>query len=322
MSFGELRSLLQRAPSAERWRQLCHIFESFGADQFDDMIVPYVRSITRSWPRELCVAPQRWVLAELEGQVLPYWSVARVLSLSCSYLKPQQIKQLLSSDRLGFVEALHMDSNRGGASTAGLLASATSLTALEVLDLGYNELTPSSLEQLVQAPCLAKLRVLNLEGNAIRGGMGALSRAPWLDGLTSLDLRACGLNDADLVLFKQPMSSLQRLKLDRNSELGRKFFVALADAELGAMERLELFDTGLDNDTLRALIARPWWSTLTYLDIGNSAVNEEGVEAILDAGVERLSYLGLERLKVGWRTVEHLSNANPSMRMGLRGIWG
>lgn len=322
MSFGELRSLLQRQPTTSVWTRACELLESFAPHEFDQMVVPYVQSVTRRWPRELCVAPRSWILKEVNGQAQPYWEVARVLNLSCEYMSLAQIQRLLASDRLDHIEALYMDSNRGGSGVAEALAAATSLRELEVLSIGYNELTPRDISWLASAPALAGLKTLILEGNhKIKAGIGQLASAPFLACLERLDLRDCGLDHSHIKpLFITPMPSLRHLKLDRNS-LGDIGFKFVAQACFGPMQSLELLDVDLSDKGLSWLADASWVSTLEFLDLGKNQITDDGLDYLIrQVELEALTRLNLERTSVSLEYVNRLRRTRSSLERVITGV--
>lgn len=308
MSFGELRSLLQKQPTSAVWTRACELLEAFAPHEFDEMVVPYVQSVTRRWPRELCVAPRGWVLKEAQGQRQPYWEVARVLNLSCEYMSFDQLKRLLSSDRLDHIEAIYMDSNRGGAGVASALADSPSLQELEVLSIGYNELTAQEVSALASASALAGLKTLILEGNhKIKAGIGELAAAPFLTSLERLDLRGCELDDSHIKpLFTAPMPSLRHLKLDRNP-LGDRGFKFVTQGSFGPMQSLELLDVGMSDKGLALLADASWVNTLEFLDLGKNPITDRGLDYLIrQAGLDALRRINLDRTAVSWRYVDTL----------------
>ena len=90
--FGELRSLLQGAPSKDRWEQLCALCEQVSGPVFLSQWVPYIHAQTIQWPDVLMRAPRTWCTNAARGDddALAWLHIARDVAFSGTH----QLSQL------------------------------------------------------------------------------------------------------------------------------------------------------------------------------------------------------------------------------------
>lgn len=106
-----------------------------------------------------------------------------------------------------------------GQAGAAALASETAIGDLDLLDLDCNRLDGGAIRNLVKAPVLSGVRVLNLSNNPIGAeGCAALASCRYLDQIEVLFLHGCQLDDeAVATLLRAPfMSRLRNLALSAN----------------------------------------------------------------------------------------------------------
>ncbi len=108
------------------------------------------------------------------------------------------LAQLVESPLLGKIREIDLCGSYLGNGGINLLARARQLTRLEVLHLGFNELTDQGLRALAEIPHLANVRELYLNDNKQLGtpGIRALADSPYLARLRLLDLSGNGLTES------------------------------------------------------------------------------------------------------------------------------
>ena len=80
--FGEIRSLLQQPPSEQVWRGLCALVDaSWGDDQFEELLFPYILEHLRRWPDALRVMPPGWWALSDHAKPSVLQKLARVVDL-------------------------------------------------------------------------------------------------------------------------------------------------------------------------------------------------------------------------------------------------
>lgn len=67
-AFGDLRALLQGAPSSQRWVQLCTMLDAFEEHDYTARVAPYVSQHLNYWEDTLRVMPAPWVRTLLQGR--------------------------------------------------------------------------------------------------------------------------------------------------------------------------------------------------------------------------------------------------------------
>jgi hypothetical protein len=111
---------------------------------------------------------------------------------------PEGLATLLASPYWPKLEDLWLSSNAIGNEGAVMLAQASSMSELWHLNLTNNGIDLDGVIALARSPMFAKLRHLGLAGNRIgERGIDALADARAMQ-LTTLDVRACGVTNAQL----------------------------------------------------------------------------------------------------------------------------
>lgn len=182
----------------------------------------------------------------------------RVLEVGRNRLGDAGCEMLAASPHLARLEHLDLSDNQVGDVGARALAGWAAAPRLTRLELSRNELTRAGLASLARSPRLrlsrlgvshnrlsaaggspggspapARLRRLDLRGNALRGGdLDALLSLPELAELSDLDLGHNLLGDggAGLLAASPAAAGLERLFLNGN-QLGDRAVAALADSE-------------------------------------------------------------------------------------------
>jgi hypothetical protein len=86
--FGEARGLMAREADAPSWRLLCRLADEavtlFGAQQADEVAIPYLEPIAARWPDEERLALKTWALARSRGEPCCAWSLVRAMQVAHS----------------------------------------------------------------------------------------------------------------------------------------------------------------------------------------------------------------------------------------------
>ena len=216
--FGEVRSLLQQAPTAQNWEALCQHVSDWGEPGFAESALPYILSHLERWPDHLRRAPLRWAEGLARGAALEFAPMVRVLDARALNLKNEDMWTLARAPIMKHVTGLNLAHNpigwRGlshlfdtpepvapqlraldvGASAVGgegvrLLASSQALRGLKSLALTQLSLSPASLAALSQSEVLGELKALHLGGNDFgERHLEAVSRGELIAGLETLAL--------------------------------------------------------------------------------------------------------------------------------------
>lgn len=321
-NFGEVRSILNAEDGAKVWGELCRLLDDFDPAQLDAMVLPYIDGHVRRWEDAVCVAPQSWVLRALAGEALPFWSIIRKIDLSYQYLDADDVLTLLASPRLAAVTILDLDSNRIGSKGAEVIAGAESLTRIEELRLSFNQLGQPGLKTLIRAESLASLRVLDLEKNALghaRVTPPALSGAPWLRTLTSLNLSHNNLTAAscETLLTELDAPALEHIRLDHNAASRGVEMVSDYHREgmLPSLRSLEVRGCRLRDESLQRLFSSPLIEQLERLDLSyNNVVDDDVIDHLLAGAPRALEQLDLGKTEVTRPALERLLRGLPSIK--------
>ena len=172
-----------------------------------------------------------------------------------------------------------------------LLARSPHLRHLEMLDLGFNDLTDRGLESLAQLPALENLRRLHLNDNSriATPGVRALSDSPYLRELRHLDLSGNDINDSGLrvLLNGQSLKKLEHLEIHHN-RIGDGGLAALARSDLltqlaRASGTLDLRANQIGPVGAEALSRSDALEHLRVLDLGDNNIADAGLRSLAES---------------------------------------
>jgi uncharacterized protein (TIGR02996 family) len=218
------------------------------------------------------------------------------------------IARLVESPLLARVREIDLCGNFLGNGGVAQLARARDLDGLEVLHLGFNDLTDQALKALAAMPQLARLRELYLDDNRQLGtpGLRALADSPHLGELRLLDLGGNNLIETALKVLVngESLEKLDALVLTGN-QIGDGGAEALARAPLlqrmlARAPRLNLARNNIGPVGARALAESPAVATLEELDLDINAIGDTGLAALAQSPhLNRLRRLSIRENRVG-----------------------
>ena len=226
---------------------------------------------------------------------------------------------LMESPLLGRIREIDLCSCFLGNSGPAALVRCRHLGRLEVLDLGFNDLTDQGLRTLSDAANLENLRELSLNDNRQIGtpGVRALADSPHFAKLRLIDLSGNGLSESALkvLINGESLMSLDSVPLHGNN-IGDGGVQALArSALLGRMLArspvLKLSRNNIGPLGARALAESPLMERLEVLDLEINSIGDAGL-----ASLTQSPYLGnLKRLilcenRIGDAGVRALTRSN------------
>lgn len=239
----------------------------------------------------------------------PYLSRLSALSLD---LPPMDrwLRKLLDSPHLSKLEKLTLSGKEMGLASALALEPSRLLARLNDLTL-HTGLDDAALAILLSSPSLRSLTALSLgnwlfsfsgSGIGVRGAR-ALASCPYLTGLSKLDLRENGVEDAGLAALAHSscLQHLTHLSL-RKAGLTQTGVDALATSDHS--RRLTFLDLSYNDigDEGASLLAMSSGQELTILDLANCRIGDIGAQSIAESsGFSRLTFLRLESSSLGER---------------------
>jgi hypothetical protein len=207
--FGEVRSLVQEAPSVEAWGRLCALLDA----RADEGTLGYVRDHIERWPDGLRALPDGWLARAMRRERDARLGLAR--GLRVVGVTPRELEAALSHPDLTGLTWLSVRAGKLGDAGAKALAAAApvALTRLEVSGCRVGD---AGAKALAGSGRLVRLEELDLSGNRVRlEGVRALARGSW-PRLRALDLRGnpLGARAARALAAADGMGALERLELD------------------------------------------------------------------------------------------------------------
>lgn len=230
----------------------------------------------------------------------PGLASVRSLTLSGSDVRPEGLRALLRSPHAGALTDLSLRAGRLDGQAMAELASAQPGIRLETLDLGENVILDPGAEYVALAPCLADLKVLNLDRCEVSTSGARLfaEKATFLGGLRRLDVSHNHFGPTGLVaLLEREPPSLHTLQMSDNnlSDAG----VALLAESKGSNTLLEvdLSRNDIGPTGIKALGASAHLSGLLVLRLSDNPITQPSAgELALSPLGKRLAVLDLDNL--------------------------
>ncbi|MEM1348382.1 MAG: hypothetical protein AAGI01_07510 [Myxococcota bacterium] len=275
-AFGDIRSLLQRAPTRGRWGVLGLVLEGAGEDAFHEVLLPYCDGALRAWPDELRVLRAGGARAMLAGETPrlaklcagvevatdargPEWR--RMAQAELPHLTRLRVDGVKYGGAPGFAVFLEMghldrleslefrDLKFADVSFDALLERCARMPRLKRLCLERCRIDEEKLLRLLDSPVCAKLEGLSLRDNRLRPkDIQKLAAHPNTDGLEVLLLGALPRDPmfADRHAFYNTTDDDARRMLGEPSRMPKLRGLELAyhkidDRQLGAFLNDDLF---------------------------------------------------------------------------------
>lgn len=342
--FGELRSLLQCAPSREVWARCCAIAEQFESCLFEQEVLPYILGCLRHWPDALRVVPKRWLIGMIEGEPIPWMPCARFLQIEygmpisdpafemlarhegLSYITmlevspnqkvyPSAVRSLLRSPYLNQLRHLSLSKMQLQDKALRHVMTQMACRRLETLDVADNLLSRDTVTYLADYGWSQQLQALNLSSNPI-GDMGvrALSRTGRWRYLNTLELSDIRMGSAGMMqLATSPvLEHLHTLVLDHNAMYYDGVGALAKSGRLTALKHLSLGGVQPGLAGVRALCQSAFWPQLEVLSLRGDVgfgLGDRGAEVL--AGVDfEVKHLDLSQNQLKQRAIEHMVRAS------------
>lgn len=318
--FGEVRSLMQRAPDEAVWAALVEALDGFDAATLREAVIPYVTPYLSRWPDALRCAPPAWARRLTTQRDGTLWHLARAVDATTWHdaASPAELAlHALTSAPEAPLTLLRLPRvEEAGAHAAEALRGWPGAPRLTLLGLHHATIEDDALWSLLHEGRWEALDTLELVGSAITDQLArALATAPVSRQLTALDLRRAGLHGASLQLvLAEGFPALEVLRLDGNALNGAARAMASRRA-LPRLAELTLSECELSASELARLLRAPFARTLRRLDLSQSWVGDEGARALIDASprLPALRALDLTRTPISLDTMTALIEAMPQL---------
>jgi len=339
--FGDIRSILQQAPSEARWTRLCGLLEVSSDHELTERIVPYVESHTQSWPHELRVCPTRWLDQLARGED-DHPALACVRTVRHMRATPELVRAIFASRHLVHPRRLELRGELRDEDVA-VLAAHERLSEVRELDLSHNLLTNHTAKALAASDDASGLVALSLDDNRVGAeGVEELLTSPGLMGLAELGL---GENlpgeDGAIALYRRMFTypeghrTLRTLRLGGRSERGGSsggigwsglFYMLNGEIRTSEgpqqvfehIEELSLaanFNGALEAYASAIRASRPLslarkMPSVRALDLSNNQLGPEHLSTLLEGGLpEHLRTLDLGSNRLGDQGARELADA-------------
>lgn len=270
--FGEVRALLQEAPSEAAWTRLCALLEGCERDALTEEILPYCAQHLQRWPDALRVVRRPEVERLVGGQPVNHWTLARALDVAEMRKIASFFDGLAERDALSELRQVSFSNCQMGPEALRRLMALLPSQTLTHLDLSYNAMGEQGAAVLAEVEAFPRLEVLNLRRNKIKAkGAAALHVVPLFSTLRELDL---GYN-----------------------ALGKTHAATIFSSELwpSQLELLDLCYANVSDRAVEVLVNSPRAASLRALNLRQCDVSDVGLSAMVSSTqLGALRFLGLE----------------------------
>jgi len=267
--FGDIRSVLHGAASAQAWEEVVALLELLETPQLEQEILPYVHRAIKGWDDRLLVPPALWLDRVLAGAREPRMILVRRLSLTHTDFEGQKFQQLIRSPYLEHLTSLELTWPGLDLDQLVTLLYHRSLSRLTEFSLEGAELGDGAIDVLCLTSFVHRLEVLELERNELSDG--AISR-----------------------LIDELGPSLRVLDLSSNHITSRGFASICNAPHLTSLERLSLWNNAIGDDGVEALVESSFLPRLSALDLERNQLTDLAAELLLDwEGLSRMTRLDL-----------------------------
>jgi uncharacterized protein (TIGR02996 family) len=205
------------------------------------------------------------------------------------------MKTLAACPQLSLVRNLSMAHNGLRNPDMTAFAASPHLSNLQTLDVSSNTIGIRGTSDLTTAR-MPSLRTLLLADNPIKDrGLLAIAQTAW-PALEHLDVSRCELQRSSVIgLAESPLvSRLTSLQLSGNAHVTTDAWLALARAPMARLERLDLSNSAVTDEVVEALAENPSLVGLRVLHLGAARITGGGERAILNSPHLR----GLKRIRL------------------------
>ena len=239
---------------------------------------------------------------------LPQLSQLAQLRANRADLDADDMQALAEASCVSELRELYLSDN-GFASAGAQSLAGGNWTNLHTLDLRDDKIGPSGVVALT-AGTFPVMTDLCLDANEVGTiGAKAIADAPWAGSLRRLRLKGTKLDSDDVKsLAASPgLRNLTELSLESNAP-GIEGVKAIAAADMPELTDLNLNDTLVQNESLKALTAASFFGNLLELGLMKARITAEGVRALVEANPPWLRQLTLsENLKLGAASLVELA---------------
>jgi hypothetical protein len=263
--FGELRSLMQEAPSYEVWERVVEALDRWPEGTLEAEALPYVCDHLRRWPEAHDrAAPAAWAIAALDGGSSPRLLACATLRLQFAQVRDRQL---------------------------GWLAACRHVRNLRYIDMSYvGQVQAEGMSALANSPNLGALASLEVSGSLGDGAWEALALGRGLPALRHLYASSSGLGGEALLMLRRGKLFARLTTLSLSYNTLAEGVAHLDGVRWESIEQLELSGCALDDGGAEAL-SRLDAPRLEVLSLSQSSLTERGVLALL--GAQRLPALRL-----------------------------
>ncbi len=363
-----LREILYGPASEEAWRRVVEAIDQMGDAGMQVIAIDYAEPALPRWPAELRIAPRPWWLSRLAEQPHPAWPLigavefdledvrdvragrflkspgmleVTALKVRRAKLDGKGLRSLLEGVEGDRIEVLDLSHNAvKDAADVHALDGLAGFSALKVLRLRRNGLTPRGIEALSRMHVVGALSGLDLSGNVLdldtlsalwcSGGLvglkelvieeagiddrmaGAFSSGSGPVGLVALSLAGNALSGGGLwELAEVPMfSRLDRIDLSRNGLFWRDIRALTKATDGLRCGALTLDGNRLEDQGVARLASWAGLSHLRALSLVDNQITDEGAAALAGAAwIGALEHLNLSGNDIGARGVAALREA-------------
>ena len=304
-------------PDAVQWvldsfPELEHL--SFSTSRFDSSEEPELAIIDRTnlktldlGERPLSLKRMRIVNAPHLAMEIDLQSVQQLELVDAPRLTGLSVGRPYPSDStLKDLQGLRYFAVGGAGVTDETLQGIAACNGLSTLTLAYPSVTANGLKQLTT---IGSLDSLNLPGTPLDDSV--VASWPEFERLENLDVRDTNITGVSLRKLLKA-GKAKRVLLDRTNVAGKDLALL---AKLPRLDHLSLQGLQIDAESMKAVLAG---SKLTSLDLSNTSLSEQVLDAVLASG-SKLIILVLQNSEVDGKKLLEIAQQHPKISFDLSG---
>lgn len=319
--FGEVRSLLQQAPSEVVYEQLCALLARADEQEAVEVLLPYIRAhMSRAWPDALRPWRRSWTRRFIKGMLIPEAGLAASCDLHNRHLDLSRIQAMQIHSYIQDLEQLNLSQNEKLGEALGELAKAPYLRGVSALELaGIGQVRHKDAEAMLNAQALHRLERLSLGFHSgLNDHLELLAQSPVRAGLSFLEL-GVWLEQGFLELLRAPMPLLRQLSIYVGHVPSRLPVSLHASSWWDQLEALYIFTVA--NDEQASVLFGQLPASLKQLKLLYYKETAPGVNYLLEANLSGLVELEMPACRSPQLMCEILSRLQPEAQTHLVGFW-
>ncbi len=332
----EFRQLAYGTPDAKVWKQICDLMDRC-PDATLPMAVDYVDGLIDRWEGkhsmydygnrkgdDVRVAPYAWIEQIMLGKDSPRWQLIRSMNCHNTKLTGKVAQNMLEVPSLTNLQALHVGRNNLSGTFYKKLRTCPRMASLTHLSMAHNRFKSPHAKAWQGPSALKSLRYMSVHSGRFdeQEHFETFIKADaWAD-LEELDLGYCNLRQGAAALAGSAIKALKKLDISGNSTGSDAAATMLSAPGLRTLTSLNTYHNTLKGDGAAVLAQAPFLKTIEYLNISYSSIGADNAQKLIaNLTNPAIHTLILSRARLGTNGAVALANATHMTHLTELGLY-